>query len=462
MEGAPFQWGRHHSLISHTLDRIILGEITRLIVTMPPGYTKTALATILFSALAFAVNERARMLHTSYSDNLVIQNGAAVRDVMASDLYRPFFPYHFRVDQKAKANWKLTAGGEFYGASMGGQITGRARAGRADDGFTGAMVIDDPINPKRATAPSGLELREVNNIYHNTLRSRLFTPRVPCIVIMQRLHYEDLAGYLLTGGSGENWHHLCLPVEIVDGWAYPHDTWTHGIPIEHDLAPGPLWPFVHDERAIDLLREPASVFQAQYMQQPLRSQGSIFKEDHFQQFPEIGNLEYRMIYADTAFTSKTTSDFTVFQCWGKRKGDGKALILDQVRVRMDAEDLKPVARAFWAKHKERDGVAMGSLRGMKIENKASGTQLIQGLQRDGIPVLPIERAIDKVTRANDVVPAFATGLVEHPPKSEAPWLAGWQAELLAFPDGTYDDQCDPTFDAVSDMCTGSVTAFDVL
>jgi predicted phage terminase large subunit-like protein len=105
---------------------------------------------------------------------------------------------------------------------------------------------------------------------------------------------------------------------------------------------------------------------------------------------------------------------------------------------------------------------MGTLRAFAVEDKVSGTGLIQTLKRDGIPVEAIQRAKDKVTRAHDVVASFASGLVLHPRASEAPWVPAWRAELLSFPQGAYDDQCDPTFDAVAEMVGGGASILDVL
>jgi predicted phage terminase large subunit-like protein len=465
IEDAAFEWGPHHEVICRTLDRVFAGEITRLIVNIPPGYTKTLLCTTMFAARGFAINPNARFLHTSASNPLVLMNSKQVRDIMAAERYQALFPC--RMDQQAGSRWSLAEGGQFFALPGKGTITGM-RAGRKPDypgQFTGALLIDDPQKAqdadKKVHTPSGAELRAVNDRYHSTLKSRLFpTATTPVIVVQQRLHMDDLSGHLLTGGSNEKWHHLCLPVEIAPGWQYPPE-WTHGIPIEHDLPPGPLWRFQHDEAQIDLLRYPESVFSAQYMQQPLEGEGLIFAAEHFSAWRDLPNLTYRAIFADTAQKASETADWTVFQCWGKGT-DGKAYLLDQLRMRLEAPELITQAKAFWKKHKAMDSTELGSLRAFKIEDKVSGTGLIQTLARDGIPVEPIPRAKDKVTRAHDVVACFASGLALHPDERTHPWVKGWRAEMLAFPQGAYDDQCDPTFDAVAEMCSGPKDFFDAL
>ena len=116
-------------------------------------------------------------------------------------------------------------------APAGGQITG-FRAGRMEPGFTGAFVLDDPVKPDDAY--SIVKRSGINNRFNNTMRSRLAIETVPMIVIMQRIHEDDLSGYLLRGGSGDKWHHLDIPTRLDDGTfngAYPTD-YTHGIKID--------------------------------------------------------------------------------------------------------------------------------------------------------------------------------------------------------------------------------------
>ena len=115
-------------------------------------------------------------------------------------------------------------------APAGGQITG-FRAGRMEPGFTGAFVIDDPVKPDDAY--SSVKRQAINNRFNNTMRSRLAVETVPMIVIMQRIHEEDLSGYLLKGGSGDYWHHLLIPTlltEEIINRPYPKE-YSHGKPI---------------------------------------------------------------------------------------------------------------------------------------------------------------------------------------------------------------------------------------
>lgn len=263
----------HHELIQRTLDRVISGEITRLIINIPPGYTKTELATINMMARGIAINPRSRFLHVSFSHKLALLNSSTSRLLIKSRAYQNMWPMALRNDADSKEMWWNEYNGGVYASSSNGQITG-FRAGHMEPGWQGALIIDDPLKPDDAN--SELLRNGVNTNYNETLASRLAIQATPVIVIMQRIHYHDLSGYLLRGGSGEKWYHLNLPVLIDNShsyWdVYPENT--HAIPIEYDLPNGWLWEFKHREEHRAGLMAHRRTFQAQYMQAPKR-----FNED---------------------------------------------------------------------------------------------------------------------------------------------------------------------------------------
>lgn len=161
-----------------------------------------------------------------------------------------------------------------------------------------------------------------------------------------------------------------------------------------------------------------------------------------------------MIYADTAQKTGERNDYSVFECWGKGE-DGKIYLLDLIRQKWEAPDLKRAALDFWQKHKAVQN--QGALRQMKIEDKASGTGLIQDLKRGGpgqaaMPIAGIERNKDKLTRVMDVVSYIESGHVCLP--VSAPWVNDFIAECEAFTaddSHAHDDQIDPMCDAITDL-----------
>ncbi|MBK2835852.1 DNA-packaging protein [Klebsiella pneumoniae] len=270
----------HHKVIQKTLDRVIDGEIQRLIINVPPGYTKTELATINMMGRGLALNCRARFMHLSYSHNLALLNSSTARGMIKSQAYQSMWPMALRDDADSKAMWWTEHGGGVYASSAAGQVTG-FRAGHMEPGWQGALIIDDPVKPDDAY--SEIVRDGVNNRFNETIKSRLAIETTPMIVIMQRIHYHDLSGYLLRGGSGEKWHHLNLPVIIDSSRSYEeiYPENTHAIPIDHGLPDGWLWPFKHNESHRVSLFSHRRTAEAQYMQNPKRfnAEGALWNEE---------------------------------------------------------------------------------------------------------------------------------------------------------------------------------------
>lgn len=445
-EGMEFIDGPHHAVIGKTLDRVLSGEVTRLIITVPPGYTKTEMAVVNFIAKGFSINPAARFIHSTFSDDLARENSDKTKDLICLPDFQELAEVTIRTNSKAKDRWKTDQGGGLLAKAAGGPITG-FRAGYMDKtAFTGALVVDDPLKPDDAFSPT--KRKTVNNRATNTFRSRLAHEGVPIVVIMQRLHGVDFVGHLLTGGTGEIWDHLDLPVLIDHTAEYPKE-WTHGRPIKHDLPEGPLWPEKQSLAEIEILRADAYTFASQYMQRPVSIEGALFDMSGLKWYVEgeLPEVEYYRMYGDTAQKTGERNDFSVIELWAKFKGGGAGLI-DLVRGKWEAPELEKNALAFWEKHKGK------VVRGLKVEDKVSGTGLIQSLKRQGIPVEGIQRNRDKYTRGLDAAPWVATGQVWLP--KNAAFTEALRYELQTF-DGLgtgFDDQVDPLMDAIADMLGG--------
>lgn len=284
--GTKMLVGRHHHVIADAIDKVMDGEITRLIINVAPGYTKTETGSINFIARGLAVNDRARFMHLSYSDKLALLNSATARDIVKSKWYRKHWPVPLSKDSTAKEMWWTESGGGVYAASTGGQVTG-FRAGHMEPGFQGALIIDDPIKPEDAYSKV---LREaVNSRYNETIRSRVAIETTPIIIIMQRVHYDDLSGYLLRGGSGEKWHHLLLPTYYDPDIPYPMQ-YTHGIPVPTGLDHGWLWPAKHNDLHAESLQSHRRFWQAQHLQDPMNVdiEGALWVETDISYAREVG------------------------------------------------------------------------------------------------------------------------------------------------------------------------------
>ena len=230
-EGMKMLRNWHHYVIEYVLQAVYDCKIQRLIVNIAPGYSKTEQVVLNFIARGLALNAKSKYIHASYSGDLAQVNSSKIKDMIISEQFQELWPMEIRVDSKGKKRWFTELGGGMMAAPAGGQITG-FRAGRMEPGFTGAFVIDDPVKPDDAYSP--VKRNGINNRFNNTMRSRLAIESVPMIVIMQRIHEDDLSGYLLKGGSGDVWHHLSIPTMLdLDQLDKPYsEDYDHGIRID--------------------------------------------------------------------------------------------------------------------------------------------------------------------------------------------------------------------------------------
>lgn len=478
-QGIKFRVNWHHHVIAAALQRVLDGESKNLVINVPPGSSKTELAVINFMARGLALNPDARFLHISSGDDLVLLNSQTVRDIVLGDEFQELWPMKIADDAKAKKRWnvikevtgrhgqiRLKKAGGIYAVALGGQITG-FRAGHMTPGFQGAIIIDDPL--KADDAFSEAKVKQANRRLLSTVKSRRANPDTPIIVIMQRVGEKDPAGFIRGGNMPGDWEFVTIPALINDAYvaALPADVrqfvtvgpkdkdgrfsyWEYKEPLKELLA-------LETGTGVDSDGNRVSrfVFNSQYMQAPIAMGGNIIHGQKFMRVKMLPELEYRIIYADTAQKTKEANDYSVFQCWGKGK-NGKVYLIDQVRGKWEAPDLRQKAIDFWLKHKDAAQFPpsfYGALRSMKVEDKSSGTGLIQDLHRNQfIPVKGIERNKDKLTRVMDVVSYIDSGLVCL--LDGQAYIADYIAECEAFTaDDTHahDDQIDPTCDAISDM-----------
>jgi predicted phage terminase large subunit-like protein len=417
---APF-----HGVLCATLEKVVTGQITRLIINIPPRSGKTEIAVKSFIAWCMGNFDDAEFIHASYSKTLATSNTAEIREIMSHEAFAAVFGKPaFRSDTNAKDHFKTVAGGHVYATGSEGTITGFG-AGKMREKFGGAIIIDDPH--KAGEGNSETMRKNVLEWFSVTMESRKNSRDTPIIIIMQRLHEDDLSGHLLAGGNGEKWHHLNIPAITDDGQSF--------------------WPKNSTFELDELRRKEKAnsyVFAGQYMQRPSPEGGGIFKDDWWRYYVQEPEFVWRGIYGDTAQKTKQENDYSVLQCWGRTK-TGQKYLIDQIRGKWEAPELLSQARSFWQKHA---ALKNGKLRHMKIEDKVSGTGLIQTIRREGVPVIPVQRGTDKITRAYDAAPHVESGNVYLP--QNAPWLSEFLQEASYFPNGKHDDQLDPMFDAVTD------------
>lgn len=406
--GTDFIMAPHHVVICEFISKVVMGEITRGIINISPGYTKTEIASISLIAYGIAKNARARFLHLSYSHSLALQNSTMARATVNTDIYQEYFPVSIKDDTNAKEIWWTVKNGGVRATSSNGQVTG-FRAGHMDHSpvnFTGCLIIDDPVKPNDAYSEV---MREgVNNNFNETIKSRLAVENVPILVIMQRIHWNDLSGYLLRGGSGEKWHHLNLPVIINNDLSYPAE-YTHGIPYEHGLPDGWLWPFKHNDEHYESLASHKRKWRAQYMQDPIKrdEEFSLFKEAMISAARSIEwrELKRTVVSVDPAVSNSETSD---------EHGIVVLSEYDKNQYSVDADYSRKGSPLDWA-NTAISAYNTHNASAIVIEINQGGDMCESTLRNAGFSgkIIKVRATKGKVLRAEPVAALYEQGFVSH-------------------------------------------------
>jgi hypothetical protein len=303
--GKKYILGEHHAIICEALERVLRGECKRLIINVAPRYGKTELAVKSMISHGLALNPGAKFIHLSYGDAIALDNSESIKDLIESEDYQALFPeVKIKVDSKAKDKWYTTKKGGVLARAAAGQVTGFG-AGAVDEevkealeesfaddwmvdeggklktrgltaiekkmNFQGCIIIDDPIKPEDADMDTIRE--KVNSRFDSTIRNRVNSRNTPIIIIMQRLHPNDLCGYLQRVDEADKWEVITLPCIKEDGTA--------------------LWAHRHTIQELEALRKANDVvFERQMMQNPKPKEGLMFPEDELNYFDIINNKLY--------------------------------------------------------------------------------------------------------------------------------------------------------------------------
>ena len=426
--GTVFKGNWHYEHICWVLMRVMRGELRRLIINVPPRAGKSIIASVSWPLFVLGHDPAKRIICVSHTEDLARKFAVDRRFVAQQPWYQRTFPAMRLASPKPRDLELVTsARGGCLATGVGGGILGRG----AD-----VIVVDDPI--KAIDALSQAERRRVAEFYDNTLITRLNDKQAGAVVIiMQRLHQDDLVGHVL---ERDEWEVVSLP-------AIATDTTVHRL----SDVPGD----VHRRDAGDLLhpqREPQEVleqvrrsqgsltFQAQYQQEPVPAGGNVIQRGWLRFYDDVDTPEQfdrTIVSWDTASTLGEHNDYSVGTVWGSFGCD--YYLLDVVRARWETPDLRREIIALSA-HWEADATV--------IEDTELGRALLHDLRRTEAirPVLQRPR-YDKEARLLAQSARFEAGQVHLP--RDASWLAAYMDELLAFPNGRHDDQVDSTSQALN-------------
>lgn len=416
--GAKFQNNWHIDHIAHELSKIACGDTKRLMINIPPRHLKSVCVTIAYTAWYLGHQPSAKIMAVSYGAELAEELASQFLIIVQSEWYQRIFP-SVQIRKNSKRHITTTANGARYAVGVGGSILGRG----AD-----LIVIDDPMKAQAAYSES--ERRKVHEFYDHTLSTRLNNKNEGAIIlIMQRLHEDDLCGHVL---ERENWEKTIIPAIAPEDATYK-------------VGPGAeaIYRRRKGEVIQDSREDPATLnnqrrllgsmnFEAQYQQDPVPAEGLAIKREWLRYYDELPQLGFIMASWDTASTLGQQSDYSVGTVWGFKGSD--SYLIDLVRGRFEAPELRRKIEELHRRHEVHETL---------IENTELGRAIFQEMRRHS-SVKPhlYKPRYEKEYRLLQHASRFERGEVIFP--RNASWLANYVAELMSFPNGKHDDQVDST------------------
>jgi predicted phage terminase large subunit-like protein len=443
---APLIPGKHLDALTLHLQAVAEGAIRNLLINVPPGHSKSLVVSVLWPAWMWTRRPQRlemggpgwRCLAASYAAELAIRDSVKCRALIESDWYQRSFvadEWELASDQNVKSFFQNTRMGFRVSLSVGGKGTG----------FRGdAILVDDPLNAIDAHSKAARDA--VTLWWDQQMGNRLNDLKKGArVVIMQRLHEEDLSGHLLRQGG---WVHLCLPTEFEPKTRCKTPIWEDWRKEAGELLFPELFPA--DIIAEEKRRLGSLGFAGQHQQRPSPPDGNLFLRSWWKRWHRAGDfvpegVESRLLpdrfdelllSVDAAFKATSDSDFVAIGAWG-RVGPDKFL-LDQVRDRMGFTDTVKALLGVVAK--------FPGARAKLVEDKANGSAVIDVLKKKVPGIIPVNPEGGKESRAAAVSPEVEAGNVFIP--LSAPWVSDYVEECAAFPNGAHDDQVDQTTQAL--------------
>lgn len=425
-------------------DDFVAGKRPKLVIEAPPQHGKSVQIVDFIAWLSGHLPNN-KTIYTSFSERLGVRANLGMQRMMMSDKYKKVFP-EFGIPMKNAVTVSaqklrnreiiefINGEGYFRNTTVEGSITGES----LDLG-----VIDDPMRGRK-DANSITKRNSSWDWFTDDFFTR-FSENAGLLCILTRWHVDDPIGRLVE--KNDDVKVLKYPA-LADAEAklMPHDP----------RVPGSNEALFPEHKSTEFLLERKTTmasanWSALYQQSPYIAGGNIIRGDWFPRYTVVPKLKYRACYGDTAQKAKESNDFQVAECWGLGD-DGRIYLTDLNRDKYEADELERRFPDFWNKQKADKN---GRLRYFGIEDKSSGTELIQRMKkkiRPAIPVKAIPRSVDKYTRVSDVLGYIESGYVVLP--ENAPWVYEFIKECEAFSaddSHDYDDQIDPMCDAISDM-----------
>lgn len=425
----------HHEWMCTHMEGVESREIPRSMISMPPGHAKSKFCSKYFPAWYLGKHGSHKFIQGGHSQDFVEKEfGAVVRSIVKEERYRNVFPdIAISSDSSAAGYWRI--------AGRTGSYLAKG-AGQGISGFRGNIAcVDDPF-AKMEDAESATIRDKVFTWFTADFMTRLL-PNSPIFIVSTRWHSDDLCGRMekLTldpDYKGIPWKVINLPA-IAD---------TDDDPLGRKMG-DPLWPDYYDREFLDNLMAtlPPKTWNSLYMGKPSDLTGGVVNADMFARYDDLprtitdpvtgavkNTVKKITLSVDTASKTKERNDFTAITVWIQETESNKHYLAEVVRKRLEFDDMCKEIDRLASKWKVNE---------ILVEDKGSGTQYIQVRKgRTYYPITPITPKGDKEFRFDGIIPMLSTGMALLPKRAQ--WLPEYEAELIAFPNGKFDDQVDST------------------
>jgi predicted phage terminase large subunit-like protein len=391
----------------------------------------------MFPVWAWIKSPKLRFITSSYSATLSIELATKSRDIIFSDWFKKRWGdvFHIKKDQNLKERYENNHIGMRRATSVGGTVTGQGGD---------FLIVDDPLSPQMAN--SATERDNANEWYRTTFYSRLNQADIGVrIIIMQRVHEDDLSGFLLDRETRLNYKHICIPATNVDGNIKPKS-----LEKFYNKDTGLFWEDRFSQKVLDDYKNALGTYgyagQLQQTPTPLDS-GMIhrdwFRIDRFRKDEAIVNF-----IIDPAYTANQKNDPSALLAYTYT--ENKWQIVDCVNVRKEFPELVK----FIPEWVQKNGYTNKSR--IYVEPKASGKSIVQTLVREtGLNVKEDKPPTkDKVARVSDISASLESGRVS---LLNGKWNEEFLDQLTKFPAAKHDDMVDCLVMAVNKEIWGSRT-----
>lgn len=438
----PYVHGWHIDALADHLEAVTDGDILRLLINVPPGMMKSLATSVFWPAWEWGPQNMASMrtLSSSYSEQYAIRDTARMRNLVQSEWYQGLWGDRVSLTKTGEKKFENTAMGWREGVPFS-----RMTGGRGD-----RVIIDDPHSTEGAESEA--ERQRAVRIFLESVPTRLNNPEKSAIVvIMQRLHEEDVSGVILSKQLG--YEHLMLPMEYDPG---RHCATSIGFEDPRTEEGELIFPERFPRHVVERDKVPMGPYAVagQFQQAPTPRGGGIIKRDWWQlwgnpdnpddpRFKKFPSCEYVVASLDGAYTEKEENDYSAFTVWGLFRNEydmPKIMLMNAWRARLPLHELVERSAATCRRFKADR---------LLVEAKASGISVAQELRRlyhsEGWGVQLVTPKGDKPSRVYSVQPLFADEMIYYPDRE---WAEMVITEFESFPKAAHDDLVDSSTQAL--------------